>query len=212
MAAATTSTILLTQFKVDAIVLTGVAGGLAEKATVGDVVVADQLVQHDMDASPLFARYEVPLYGLSHFPTHPRLSDMLKRAASSSSVTLSFQLLEEHGVKHESLCVHQGLILSGDQFISSSPDSLALQQAFPNALAVEMEGAAVAQACKDFKMPFAVLRIISDRANDSAHIDFNRFIVEVASHYTVAVITTFLQLLVESAGLETVIHQRDDLP
>ena len=62
----------------------------------------------------------------------------------------------------------------------------------PDALAVEMEGAAVAQACADFGRPFAVMRTVSDRADDNAHVDFTRFIAEVASAYTRAVIEDWL--------------------
>ena len=61
-----------------------------------------------------------------------------------------------------------------------------------NALAVEMEGAALAQVCADFNRPFAVLRTISDRADDSAHLDFPRFIADVASVYTRVIVADWL--------------------
>ena len=67
-----------------------------------------------------------------------------------------------------------------------------LRTALPEALAVEMEGAALAQVCADFGRPFAVIRTISDRADDSAHVDFNRFIAEVASVYTREILTTWM--------------------
>ena len=181
VAAATTAAVLLTEFEVDRIVFTGVAGGLSPAVRVGDIVVADQLLQHDMDASPLFARYEVPLYGVSRFPTDPQLSVAVKAAAESVRGHLA-----EFGQAEPR--VHSGLILSGDRFVSSASESRLLCEAFPDALAVEMEGAAVAQVCKDFGVPFAVLRTVSDRADDHAHLDFNRFIAVVASRYTVAVV------------------------
>jgi adenosylhomocysteine nucleosidase len=84
--------------------------------------------------------------------------------------------------------LHEGLVLSGDRFVSSAAESEALRRAFGDALAVEMEGAAVAQVCHDFGLPFAVLRVVSDRADDAAHVDFGRFIAEVASRYTVALV------------------------
>ena len=59
-----------------------------------------------------------------------------------------------------------------------------MRAALPDALAVEMEGAAVAQVCHDFARPFAVMRTISDRADDSAHSDFSRFVADVASGLT----------------------------
>jgi len=95
--------------------------------------------------------------------------------------------------------VHSGLVLSGDRFVSSAPESRLLCEAFPDALAVEMEGAAVAQVCKDFGVPFAVLRTVSDRADDHAHLDFNRFIADVASRYTVAVVLALASSLSQGA-------------
>jgi adenosylhomocysteine nucleosidase len=73
VAAATTAAVLLDGLDVRALLLTGVAGGLAAGVRVGDVVIAHTLLQHDMDASPLFPRYEVPLTGRSHFPADATL-------------------------------------------------------------------------------------------------------------------------------------------
>ncbi|MBX3622188.1 MAG: 5'-methylthioadenosine/S-adenosylhomocysteine nucleosidase, partial [Rhizobacter sp.] len=81
VAAATTATLLLAEFAVERIVFTGTAGGLAPGVQVGDVVVADALLQHDMDASPLFPRYEVPLYGRARFATDATMSQALAEAA-----------------------------------------------------------------------------------------------------------------------------------
>jgi adenosylhomocysteine nucleosidase len=189
VAAATTVTLLLAGgFEVDRIVFTGVAGGLGP-ARVGDIVVADALVQHDMDASPLFPRYEVPLYGQARFAADAGLSAALQAAAASALAGLHLDHLADFGVAEPRL--RTGLVLSGDRFVSSASEAAALQQAFPAALAVEMEGAAVAQVCHDFGVPFAVLRCISDRADDSAHVDFQRFIDDVASRCTVAIISSF---------------------
>ena len=194
VAAATTATVLLERFAVDALVFTGVAGGLGAGVRVGDVVVAKGLVQHDMDASPLFPRHEVPLYGRARFEADADLSaqlsvashQVLENAAQHLGVDtlLAFQL--------DSPRVHQGLILSGDRFVSTSAESQALRQALPEALAVEMEGAAVAQVCHDYAVPFAAVRTISDRADDEAHTDFTRFIREVASRYSLAILSQWL--------------------
>ena len=88
--------------------------------------------------------------------------------------------------------VHQGLVISGDRFVATSTESQALRLALPDALAVEMEGAAVAQVCHDYAVPFAAVRTISDRADDAAHTDFNRFIREVASRYSLAILSQWL--------------------
>ena len=75
-------------------------------------------------------------------------------------------------LRHRQPLLHEGLVISGDRFVSTAAESDALRAALPDALAVEMEGAALAQVCADFGRPFAVLRTISDRADDSAHVDF----------------------------------------
>ena len=177
VAAATTAVLLMHAFDAHQLVFTGVAGGLAAGVNVGDVVVARQLLQHDMDASPLFPRFEVPLTGRSRFDADAALADALVVAARLGT-----------GAR-----VHEGLVISGDRFVASAADGAALRALLPDALAVEMEGAAVAQACADFGRPFAVVRTISDRADDAAHVDFVRFIEEVASATTRTIIEAWLR-------------------
>ena len=190
VAAATTSAALIERFGVGRIVFTGVAGGLGAGVNVGDVVVATDFVQHDMDASPLFARYEVPLYGQTRFASDAALSALLFQAAGSA-------LASAVGVPGAR--VHQGLIASGDRFVSGADESAALRAALAHAghevLAVEMEGAAVAQVCHDYGIAFAAVRTISDRADDSAHVDFPSFVDQVASRYARAMIEQLLLLL-----------------
>ena len=98
--------------------------------------------------------------------------------------------LAEIGIDRPRL--HCGLVASGDRFVSSHAESAALRAALPDALAVEMEGAALAQVCTDFGRPFAVLRTISDRGDDSAHGEFTRFIADVASVYTRVIVANWL--------------------
>lgn len=167
VAAATTTALLLDRFDVEAVLFTGVAGGLGEGVAVGDVVVGDKLLQHDMDASPIFPRWEVPLTGRSRFAADAAWSDRLAA-----------------GARQAGHAVHRGLVVSGDRFVSTTAESAALRALLPDALAVEMEGAAVAQVCHDFGRPFAVMRTISDRADDAAHVDFPRFVADVASGLT----------------------------
>ena len=188
VAAAITATLLAERFGVGALVFTGVAGGLGDAVKVGDVVLADELLQHDMDASPLFPRFEVPLTGRSRFPADAALTQVLAQAC-----TAVLARDEPFGPAAAALGVtrpalHRGLIISGDRFVSAASECQALRQALPEALAVEMEGAALAQACHDLGLPFAVLRTISDRADDSASVDFMRFIDEVAAQASAAII------------------------
>lgn len=177
VAAATTAALLIERFKVDRIVFTGVAGGLAPGVQRGDVVIADAFMQHDLDASPIFPRYEVPLYGTDRFTTDASLTRELETAVRRALP----------GVR-----VHRGLVASGDRFVSTSAESANLQAALPEALAVEMEGAAIAQVCHDFGTPFAAVRTISDRADDAAHGDFVSFVREVASRHSAAIVRALL--------------------
>ncbi len=193
VAAATTATALIERFGVGRIVFTGVAGGLGEGVNVGDVVVATDFVQHDIDASPLFPRYEVPLYGKTRFDGDQALTALLFQAAATALAS------ERASLAFPGARVHQGLIASGDRFVCSAGESRALRAALADAghavLAVEMEGAAVAQVCLDYGVPFAAVRTISDRADDSAHVDFPSFVDKVASRYAHEIIENFLGLL-----------------
>ena len=89
--------------------------------------------------------------------------------------------------------VHSGLIISGDQFVSSASESQRLQANLSDALAVEMEGAALAQVCHAYGIPMAVVRTLSDRADDDAHTDFTKFVQDVASPYSAAIVSEFLK-------------------
>lgn len=194
VAAATTATVLLERFGVRAIVFTGVAGGLAPGVRVGDVVVASRLLQHDLDASPIFPRYEVPLTGHARFATDTAISDALAAVAArllgDPVALLGQQVVDDFGLHAPRL--HRGLVVSGDRFIACAADSQALRHDLPDALACEMEGAAVAQVCHDYRVPFAAVRTISDRADDQAHADFLRFVAAVASRYSLALIEAWL--------------------
>lgn len=195
VAAATTAALLIHEFDARAIVFTGVAGGLGAGVRVGDIVVATQTLQHDMDASPIFPRYEVPLTGRSRFDADAVLCDALFASAvdcmRDAERVIGRTHLDDFGI--DSPRVHRGLVVSGDRFVSTAAESRALAAALPDALAVEMEGAALAQVCGDFGRPFAVMRTISDRADDAAHADFSRFIADVASVYTRAVVLDLLE-------------------
>ena len=203
VAAATTATLLAGEFGVERAIFTGTAGGLHERAQVGDVVVAEALLQHDMDASPLFPRYQVPFYGKDRFAADPAMSAALADAARA---VLDAAALPDDGEKGDGLDaallasfgiatpkVHSGLVVSGDRFVATAAENADLRDRLPEALAVEMEGAALAQVCHDFALPFAVVRTVSDRADDSAHIDFLRFVDSVASRYTLAIVRRFLR-------------------
>ncbi len=184
VAAATTATMLIERHKVDRIIFTGVAGAVASQINVGDIVIGSQYLQHDVDASPLFPRYEIPTTGISRYAGDVKLIAMLLEALHAAYTS-------EKGQK--ALKIHQGLILSGDRFVNSSLEVQALRQALPDALCVEMEGAAVAQVCHDYQIPFAAVRSISDKADGNAHVDFPQFMRDVAGPLAVRLVNALMQ-------------------
>lgn len=201
VAAAITATLLADAFGVSQIWFTGVAGGLGAEVRVGDVVVAESLIQHDMDASPLFARHELPGLGRSRLNPPPELTSLVRDGVAQALVDVH-EHVPLHALGLPQPRVHRGLIASGDQFIASAEDAETLRHHLPDVLAVEMEGAAVAQVCDAFGLPFAVIRTISDRADASAHLDFTRFVAQVASPYSLAIVSALLTSLgrIRSAG------------
>jgi adenosylhomocysteine nucleosidase len=186
VAAATTATMLIERYKVDRVVFTGVAGAVAAHVKVGDVVVGHEYLQHDMDASPLFPRFEIPYTGISRFAGDATLIAMILEALDAGNIRASSQ----YGPK-----IHQGLIISGDRFVSSASEVQSLRQALPDALCVEMEGAAIAQVCHDYRIPFVAVRSISDKADDDAAVDFPKFVSEVAGPMAVRLVDALMRLL-----------------
>lgn len=195
VSAALTATILIERFGVHCMVFTGVAGGLSPLVRIGDIVVARSLVQCDMDASPIFPRYEVPLYGKTEFATDTVLSNALATIArqkiSELSTTLDANALAKFSLFSPQ--VHEGLVLCGDRFVTNAADNQALQQQFPNGLCIEMESAAAAQVCHDYGVAFSAIRTISDQADDSAHADFSHFVDTIASRYSTAILGTLME-------------------
>jgi len=166
VASSITALELINRYKVDRLIFTGVAGSIDEKVNIGDLIHAEELIQHDMNAEPLYPRFVIPLINKVSFSTFK--DNRWDRALKLTS--------EELGIN-----IHRGLILSGDQFISKQAQIAPLKKLLPEALAIEMEGAAVAQVCYEYKVPFSILRIISDKADDNAKIDFPKFAKEIAS-------------------------------
>jgi adenosylhomocysteine nucleosidase len=192
VAAATTATVLAERFGVQRIVFTGVAGGLAAQVRVGDVVVGSAYLQHDMDASPIFPKYEAPGYQRARFTADAHLLAIVLEAAYAVDTWTTGSFGLKNGSKP---VIHQGLIISGDRFVSTTAESTALQAALPDALCVEMEGAAVAQVCCDYALPFVAIRSISDRADDNAHQDFPQFLRTVAAPLSQALVCKLMALL-----------------
>jgi adenosylhomocysteine nucleosidase len=195
VASATTATQLINDFEVDEIIFTGVAGGIEDKIKIGDIVIGKGLVQHDMDASPLIPKFEIPLLGKSSFSTDERRTESLFKAAhifiSQIDSFLSKEVLESFNIDQPE--VHLGDIASGDQFISDISHRDAIKKGLPDIVCVEMEGAAVAQVCYEYSIPFTIIRTISDNSNDNSHLDFPKFAKEIASEYALGVLKNYFE-------------------
>jgi len=191
VAAATTATQLIEVFKIDNLIFTGVAGALQRHINIGDVVVGTQLYQHDMDARPLFKQFEIPIINKIAFDTDTSLSEKLFKASEDYLSQIS-QKNSFHLFNINKPVVYRGAIASGDQFVSSQKKINNLNKVLPDVLCVEMEGAAVAQVCYDYNLPFAIVRTISDKAQDNAHIDFQQFAQKVASTYALGILKNVL--------------------
>lgn len=196
VAAAQTATTLINTFGVTKMIFTGVAGGVDPNLEIGDIVISTELVQHDVDASavPPMKRFEIPLLGISHFKADSVLRGKVLSAAVSYASTITSDIAVEYlavyGIATPK--VVEGLIASGDQFIADPKKTAELREALPNLQCIEMEGAAVAQVCYEYGVPFVVVRAISDKADHSAIIDFPQFVEHIAAHYSRGIIKGML--------------------
>lgn len=190
VAAAATASALIHAFDVEALVFTGVAGGVGSAVHIGDIVVGETLLQHDMNAEPLFPRFEIPLLGRARFDADRALSEALAAACERFVAEEGEALAAHFGTARPH--VHRGLVISGDQFVASGAAVGALRTAQPDALAVEMEGAAIAQVCHEYGLPCAVVRTISDTADEHASTSFANFLADIAGTYSTGILKRFL--------------------
>ncbi|WP_119344637.1 5'-methylthioadenosine/adenosylhomocysteine nucleosidase [Facilibium subflavum] len=198
VAAGITATIMFEHFNAEQLVFTGVAGTPQAHINVGDIVIAKQTYYHDLDATPLFPeKGEVPELGFKYFTTNQNITSHALNAASavtnnlhkciSSAEIATFSL---HTAK-----VHHGKIATGDEFVSCQHQLDALLTEEHDIAAIEMEGAAVAHVAYEFSKPYIIMRTISDNANESATIDFLKFIDSVAAKYSAEFIRHYLGLI-----------------
>ena len=197
VAATITATLLIQEFGVTDLFFIGTAGALADGLKVGDIVISKRLVQHDLDARPMLSRFELPLLNRVYINSDPDLTDLAGKAVSNLLQNGVENMVGEEAMKEFGLAptLHFGDIASGDQFINSDEKRNEILSLLPDVQCVEMEGAAVAQVCLEFNVPFTVIRTISDTADHNARVDFGRFIVEVANAYSRAIVSEIMRLL-----------------
>lgn len=197
VASATTVTHLIVEFGITELFFTGVAGAINPDLNIGDIVIASSLIQHDLDARPIMKRFEIPLLGKTIL-CPPK--EMLDKAVVSID-----ELVRDEGLIHlvspkqremfslSNLKMVVGQIASGDHFFASSEDKKNILAILPEVLCVEMEGAAVAQVCFEYNVPYVVIRTISDEANDNSVVDFKEFVSQIASRFGVEIIKKMLK-------------------
>jgi adenosylhomocysteine nucleosidase len=170
-----TAAILITNFKVDALIHSGSAGGIGEGLKVGDIVLSTEVAYHDVDATAFGYEYgQLPQQDSARFKADDNLIRQFEIAA-----------------KARDLNTKKGLIVTGDQFISSADKVKAILGNFPDALCCEMEGAAVGQVAHQFNKPFIVVRAMSDTGDDDANVSFDEFIIDAGKRSASMLIDLF---------------------
>lgn len=197
VAATITATLLIQEFGVTDLIFIGTAGALADGLKVGDIVISKRLVQHDLDARPIISRFELPLLNRVYVSSDYHLTELAGKAVSNLLERGVEYMVGEEAVKEFNLNpkLYFGDIASGDQFINSDEKRQEILGLLPDVLCVEMEGAAVAQVCLEFEIPFTVIRTISDTADHNARVDFGKFTLEVANAYSRSIISELIRLI-----------------
>ena len=178
--AAHAAQILIMHYGVDALVFTGVAGGIDPDLGIGDIVISAEVVHHDF--GQILPDQFIPFDTIG-YPA----DSMLIGLAQQASANIEFKTIPE-SIRGESAIpsVTLGRVATGDQFISSEEKRLWIEKTF-NADCVEMEGAAVAQICTLYKVPFVIIRSLSDLANEDAEVDFQSFVIYAAKNSSMLV-------------------------
>jgi adenosylhomocysteine nucleosidase len=197
VAAATTVATLIHEFEITELLFTGVAGAIHSDLKIGDIVLGKRLIQHDMDARPLMKQYEIPLLSKTYIESDKTHLEIAINAINTVienkrlHAVIEMEDLAEFNISQPRLFV--GEIASGDQFFSSNEQKHSLNAQLPEVLCVEMEGAAVAQVCYEYEIPFSIIRTISDVADGNSHIDFPAFIQKISSKYAAEIIKNIFQ-------------------
>lgn len=191
VASAATTTQLINDFNIKEIIFTGVAGSIHEKLNIGDVVIGKNLYQHDIDASPLFEKFEIPIIKKKFITTTNRAKLTNATQLFLNTYNDFIDISDAKNFEISSPKYIEGDIATGDQFISSIEKIKQLNEDLPTAVCVEMEGASVAQVCFEYDVPFSIIRIISDKANDNATIDFPKFANSIASNYALGILKNY---------------------
>lgn len=177
VASATATTLLLNNFEVDAVINTGSAAGLDSNLNIGDVVISNGAIYHDVNLTPF--GYE--LGQMAGCPVAFNADENLKNIAKDAIIKQGVNAVE-------------GVITSGDIFVNSDATLNSIKQHFPDAIAVEMESTAIAHVCWLFGVPFIVVRAISDNGDKASAVSFDEFLPLAAQQSSLIVEAMLKQL------------------
>lgn len=176
--AALSTAILLQQFAPEIVLNTGSAGGFKKGLSVGTVVISDEVIHHDVDAT-VFG------YAIGQVPQMPATYQ-----SDQKLIELSKQAVNEIG-QH---AYEVGQIATGDSFMSDPIRVNRVKEQFPKMIAAEMEAAAIAQVCHQFGTRFVVIRALSDIAGEQSEISFDEFLPVAAKHSSAIVLNVLSKL------------------
>jgi len=163
--AAMGTTIMFEKFAPELIINTGSAGGYSKKLNVGDIIISDEVVHHDVDVTVFnYAYGQVP--GLP--PTYVADEKLVKAAKdAAAALEIDFEV---------------GLIATGDSFMEETTKVETARKNFPRMIAAEMEAAAIAQVCYQYHTSFVIIRALSDIAGKASSVSFDAFLEKAAKH------------------------------
>ncbi|QSX41582.1 5'-methylthioadenosine/adenosylhomocysteine nucleosidase [Shewanella cyperi] len=166
VAAAIATTLLIQEYQPDAVINTGSAGGFVDSLTIGDIVIANEVRYHDVDVTAFGYEIGQMAQQPAAFVADSRLTAAAKQAVAAQGEVKTLE----------------GLVCTGDSFICDPVRTAKMRADFPTMAACEMEGAAIAQVCHQFKVPFAVIRSLSDNANNDSPVDFESYLIKAGHH------------------------------
>ncbi|MBT1452498.1 5'-methylthioadenosine/adenosylhomocysteine nucleosidase [Glaciecola sp. XM2] len=166
VASALATSLLIHQFSPDLVINTGSAGGFDPDLNIGDIVIADALMYHDVDVRHFGYEY-------GQVPAMPK-----QYVADSHASAIAFSAANSL----DNLQVKTGLICSGDSFIGSDEAAAKIREIFPQMKAVEMEGASIAQTCHMMDTPCVVIRSLSDIAGKTSTVSFEQYLEKAAKN------------------------------
>lgn len=156
---------LIDNFPLKALINTGVAGGISPEVEIGHIVIGENALQHDVDAT--------------NFGYEPGVVPGLNKGLFAAQPTLIKLGLQAAATVFPASAVHRGLVVTGDQFVSTQEHKQQIRSLFPSATCVEMEGAAIAQVATLNQIPHLIVRAISDQADNTAPADFTAYLKQI---------------------------------